>query len=161
MKKVAAIAIGVAALIMVALSCRDDLNATRRTARESRALLVGYELTQATNSAKLVGAGPQFTADLASVLGSYRYAWRSEIDRSPPRDPWAVVRLVLTNDHGGAFRMRLKDEFPEDGMRLLDYQRITEPAPCSQQPTSLRVSCGFRGSLLAGFAGAWLPGGCG
>ncbi len=55
----------------------------------------------------LVDAGPEFRDDLATVLGWP--AW-GDIDRSPPRDPWAVVRLMVTNDHGQALHMRLRDE---------------------------------------------------
>ncbi len=71
----------------------------------------------------LVGASPEFRADLASIL-----AWSTwqEIDRSPPSDPWAVVRLIITNDHGQALHVRLRDEFPSQQLRLLSYRSITE-----------------------------------
>jgi hypothetical protein len=115
-----------AALVAVAASFwfRGWINAERRAAREVRALSVGYELRNTTNSTMLVGATPAFRADLASVLG--QGTWNL-IDRSPPRDPWAVVRLVLTNEHGEALHMRLRDEYPSGHLRLLSYRRITEP----------------------------------
>jgi hypothetical protein len=103
---------------------RSWLTVERREAREMRALSMGYELRNATNSAMLVGATPEFRADLASVLG--QGTW-DLIDRSPPRDPWSVVRLVLTNAHGQALHMRLRDEFPSGALRLLSYRRMTEP----------------------------------
>jgi hypothetical protein len=103
---------------------RNSLNAARRPAREVRALSVGYDLIHATNSTMLVGASPEFRADLASILAWS--TWR-DIDRSPPRDPWAVVRLIITNDHGQALHMRLRDEFQSEELRLLSYRRITEP----------------------------------
>ena len=102
---------------------RSWLNVERREARESRALQMGYELRNTTNSTKLAGATPEFRADLASVLG--QGTWNL-IDRSPPSDPWAVVRLILTNDHGRALHMRLRDEYPSGQIRLLSYHRITE-----------------------------------
>ncbi len=69
----------------------------------------------------LVDAGPEFRDDLATVLGWP--AW-GDIDRSPPRDPWAVVGLMVTNDHGQALHMRLRDEYPSGRLRLLSYRRI-------------------------------------
>ncbi len=103
---------------------RNTLNTARRPAREVRALSLAYGLIHATNSTMLVGAGPEFMADLASILAWP--TWR-DIDRSPPRDPWAVVRLIITNDHGQALHMRLRDEYPSERLRLLSYRRITEP----------------------------------
>jgi hypothetical protein len=102
----------------------DGLENARRPAREARVHSVGYELSRTTNSTMLVGATPEFRADLASLLG---WTTWDLIDRSPPRDPWAVVRLVLTNDHGQALHMRLRDEYPSGRLRLLSYRRITEP----------------------------------
>ena len=102
---------------------RNSLNATRRPAREARVLSLAYDLIRATNSTMLVGASPEFRADLASILAWS--TWR-DIDRSPLRDPWAVVRLIITNDHGQALHIRLRDEFPAEQLRLLSYRRITE-----------------------------------
>lgn len=118
------IALAIAVVVAAVLWVRGSLNTARRPAREMRALSMGYELRNATNSAMLVGATPEFRTDLASVLG--QGTW-DLIDRSPPRDPWAVVRLVLTNAHGQALHMRLRDEFPSGRLRLLSYRRITEP----------------------------------
>ena len=128
---------------------RSWLNAERREAREMRALSMGYELRNTTNSAMLAGATPEFRADLASVLG--QGTW-DLIDRSPPRDPWAVVRLVLTNAHGQALHMRLRDEFPSGRLRLLSYRRITEPGgPANRsQPVSPETN---RTSAAAGSGG--------
>jgi hypothetical protein len=103
---------------------RGSLNAERRPARETRALAIGYELRNTTNSTKLIGADPKFRADLASILGGV--AWNL-IDRSPPRDAWAVVRLIITNDQGQALRLSLKDEYPSERLRLLSYRRIIGP----------------------------------
>jgi hypothetical protein len=36
-----------------------------------------------------------------------------------------------------------------------------QPVPCSQQPPSLLFSEATGISMLLGFFGAWLPGGCG
>ena len=115
--------IAVLAVIPAGLWLRSWLNAERREARETRALSVGYELRKMTNSTMLVGATPEFRADLASILG---WPTWNLIDRSPPRDPWAVVRLVLTNDHAQALHMRLRDEYPSGRLRLLSHRRITE-----------------------------------
>lgn len=140
----------VAMAVLVAIGAgfwfRSWLNAERREAMEMRALSMGYELRNATNSAMLAGATPEFRADLASVLG--QGTWNL-IDRSPPRDPWAVVRLVLTNAHGQALHMRLRDEFPTGRLRLLSYRRITEPQHSADgsQPFS---SVGIRVPAAAG-----------
>jgi len=115
------------ALLVVALGglySLDGLDRARRPAREIRALSVAYDLIHTTNSTLLDGTSREFTADLVSILSWP--TWR-EIDRSPPRDARAVVRLVLTNDHGQALQMRLRDEYPSGHLRLLSYQRITEP----------------------------------
>jgi len=111
-------------LIVVVMWFRTSLNTARRPAREARALSVGHDLIHNTNSASLLGTGPEFIADLVSTLDSS--GWRPDIDRSPPREPWAVVRLVLTNDHGRAFHMRLKDEYPPGKLHLLDYKKLAE-----------------------------------
>ena len=115
------------ALLVVALGVLYSLDAlehARRPAREIRALSVAYDLINTTNSLLLDGTSREFTVDLARVLAWP--TWR-EIDRSPPRDARAVVRLVLTNDHGQALHMRLRDDYPSGHLRLLSYRRITEP----------------------------------
>jgi hypothetical protein len=131
------IALAILVIVAAALWFRSSLNTARRPARETRALSVGYELRNTTNSTMLVGAGPEFRADLASILG---WGTWDLIDRSPPRDPWAVVRLILTNDHGQA--LRLQDEFPSGRLRLLSYRRIAEPSgPANRsQPVSLETN---------------------
>jgi hypothetical protein len=100
-----------------------------------RALSLAYDLIQTTNSTKLVGGGPEFRADLANILAWP--TWR-DIDRSPPRDPRAVVRLIITNDHGQALHMRLRDEFPSEQLRLLSYRRITEPSGAANRSQPVR-----------------------
>ena len=125
MKKATGIAAGILVMIVLGTWARTSLNEARRPAREVRALALAYALIQATNSTMLVGAGPEFRTDLANVLAWP--TWR-DIDRSPPRDTWAVVRLIITNDHGQALHMRLRDEFPSERLRLLSYRRITGPA---------------------------------
>lgn len=141
MKKGTAFAIAFAIPALVALGgwFRTSLNTARRPAREVRALSLGYDLIHTTNSTMLIDASPEFRADLAMILGWP--TWR-DIDRSPPRDPWAVVRLILTNAHGGALHMRLKDEYPTDRLRLLSYRRITEPdgAANGSQPIRLETN---------------------
>lgn len=113
---------------------RSRLNAERREAREIRALSIGYELRNRTNSIMLVDATPEFRADLASIVswGAWDF-----IDRSPPRDPWAVVRLVLTNDHAQALHMRLRDEYPSGRLRLLSYRKISPPSGAANQNQSV------------------------
>jgi hypothetical protein len=118
------IAVPVLVVIVAGYWFRSWLNGERREARESRALSMGYELRNTTNSVMLVGAPPEFSADLASILGCATWAL---IDRSPGHDPWAVVRLILTNDHGQALQMRLRDEYPSKRLRLLSYRKITKP----------------------------------
>ena len=115
-----------AILVMIAAGfwLRSWLNAERLEAREIRALSMGYELRNRTNSTTLVGVTPEFRTDLASVSG---WGTWDLIDRSPPRDPWAVVRLILTNDHGQALHLSLRDEYPTGRLRLLSYRKITEP----------------------------------
>lgn len=108
---------------------RDALNKSRRTARESRALEIGHELRNTTNSMSLDGNTPQFTADVANLL-SKGGTW-STIDRSGPREPWAVVRLLLTNNQGDALLIRLKNEYPSGRMQLLDYRKIAAPESSS------------------------------
>ena len=50
---------------------------------------------------------------------------------------------------------------------LREYARLAfgpfkaQPTPYSQQPPSLLLSVATGNSLLLGFVGAWLPGGCG
>ena len=117
------IAFAIPVLVVLVIWFRTSLNTARRPAREVHALSLGYDLIRTTNSTMLVDASPEFRADLASILGWP--TWR-DIDRSPPPDPWAVVRLVITNEHGRALHMRLKDEYPTDRLRLLSYRRITE-----------------------------------
>ena len=143
------IALTIPVVVAAALWLRTSLDIARRPAREIRALAVGYELRNTTNSAGLVGATPQFRADLASILG---WATWDLIDRSPPRDSGAVVRLILTNDHGQALHMRLRDEFPSGHLRLLSYRKITGPdGPAHRgQPTSLETN---RTSAAAGPGG--------
>lgn len=118
-----AIAGSILVLTLMVIWFRMSLNTSRRPAREVRALAIGYDLIHTTNFQMLVDVGPGFRADLGRVLAWP--AWR-EIDRSPPQDAWAVVRLIITNDHGQALRVRLHDKFPEQKMRLLAYQRIPE-----------------------------------
>ena len=118
------VAVAIPVVVAAVFWFRSSLNTARRPAREARALSVGHELRQTTNSAMLVGATAEFRADLASILG---WTTWDLIDRSPPRDPWAVVRLILTNDHGQALHMRLRDEYRSGRLRLLSYRRITEP----------------------------------
>ena len=126
---------------------RSALNVARRPAREARALSVGYELRRTTNSTMLAGATPEFRADLAIILG---WATWDLIDRSPPRDPWAVVRLILTNDHGQALHMRLRAEYPSGRLRLLSYQTITGGAADRSQPVGSETN---RTSAAAGSGG--------
>jgi hypothetical protein len=140
------------ALLVVALGVLYSLNGlehARRPAREIRALSVAHDLINKTNSTLLDGTSQEFTADLASILTWP--TWR-EIDRSPPRDARAVVRLVLTNDHGQALHMRLRDEYPSGHLRLLSYRRITEPGgPANRsQPAGSETN---RTSAAAGSGG--------
>jgi hypothetical protein len=135
-KKAITIAICIPLLIAFILWSRNSLNAARRPAREIRALSLAYDLIQTTNSTKLLGGGPEFRADLAEILGWP--AWR-DIDRSPLGDPWAVVRLIITNDHGQALQMRLRDEFPSDRFRLLSYRRITGPSGAANRSQPVRA----------------------
>jgi hypothetical protein len=142
------IALAIPAIAAGVFWFRSSLNTARRPAREARALSVAYELRRTTNSTMLVGASSEFTADLASILG--RVTW-DLIDRSPPRDPWAVVRLILTNDQGQALHMRLRDEYPSAQLRLLSHRRITEPSgaangnqPFSSHANSTSSAAGFR-----------------
>ena len=126
---------------------RSWLNVERREAREMRALSMGYELRNTTNSTMLVGTTPEFRADLASVLGWVTW---DLIDRSPPGDPWAVVRLILTNDHGQALHMRLRDEYPPGRLRLLSYRKITDGPADRSQPVGPETN---RTSAAAGSGG--------
>ena len=112
------------AVVLILVSRFSGLNNARGPAREARALSIGYDLRNTTNSTMLVGATPEIRADLASILG---WGTWDLIDRSPPRDPWAVVRLILTNNHGQALHLRLRDEYPSERLRLLSYRTITEP----------------------------------
>ncbi len=126
MKKRLCFLIGSVSLVVAtgAFWSRGSLNTSRRPARESRALAVGYELRSTTNSTRLIGVSPEFRADLAWILGGMTW---NLIDRSPPGDPWAVVRLIITNDHGQALHMSLKDEYPLERLRLLGYRKIAGP----------------------------------
>jgi hypothetical protein len=125
------IAFAIPVLVVLVIWFKTSLNTARRPAREVRALSLGYDLIRTTNSTMLVDASPEFRADLASILGWP--TWR-DIDRSPPLDPWAVVRLVITNEHGRALHIRLKDEYPTDRLRLLSYRRITGGPANGSQP---------------------------
>jgi hypothetical protein len=129
------IALAIPVAVAAALWFRSSLNTARRPAREIRALEVGDELRNTTNSTRLVGSSPEFTADLASLLG--QMTWNL-IDRSPPPDPPAVVRLILTNDHGQALHLRLQDEFPSERLRLLSYRRIAEPDSAANRSQPVR-----------------------
>jgi hypothetical protein len=129
------IAFAIPVLVVLVIWFRTSLNTARRPAREVRALSLAYDLIHATNSTMLVGAGPDFRADLASILTWS--TWR-DIDRSPPRNPWAVVRLIITNDHGQALHMCLRDEYPSERLRLLSYRRITEPGGAADRSQPVR-----------------------
>jgi hypothetical protein len=118
------VASAIPVVVAVVFWFRSSLNAARRPAREARALSVAYELRHTTNSTMLVGASPEFRTDLATILGSVTW---DLIDRSPGRDPWAVVRLILTNDQGQALHMCLRDDYPSGQLCLLSYRRTTEP----------------------------------
>src|SRR5438445_669488 len=122
-------------VVVVVFWFRSSLNAARRPSREIRALSVGYELRHTTNSTMLVGASPEFRTNLESILG---WATWDFIDRSPPRDPWAVVRLILTNDHGQALHMRLQTEYGSDRLRLLSYRKIPEPGGPANRSQQVR-----------------------
>jgi hypothetical protein len=134
MKKAALLLCAVALVIPVMFAAasrlRNSLNSSRRPAREARALSVGYDLIRTTNSTMLIGAGPEFRADLEGILGWT--TWR-DIDRSAPGDRWAVVCLILTNDHGQALHIQLQDEYPSGQLRLLSYLRITEPSSAANR----------------------------
>jgi hypothetical protein len=125
------IALAIPVIVAAVFWFRSSLNTSRRAAREIRALSVSYELRHTTNSNMLVGAGPQFRADLARILD---WGTWGLIDRSPPGDPWAVVRLILTNDHGQALHLRLRDEYPSKRLRLLSFRTITGGAANRSQP---------------------------
>jgi len=129
------IAFAIPLLVVLVIYFRTSLNTARRPAREVRALSLAYDLIHATNSTMLVGAGPEFRADLAGILAWT--TWR-DIDRSPPRDPWAVVRLIITNDRGQALLMRLRDEYPSEQLRLLSYRRIAERGGGSEPSQPMR-----------------------
>ncbi len=129
------IALAISVVVGAILWFRSSLNIARRPAREIRALRVGYELRTTTNSTMLVGASPEFRVDLASILG---WGTWDLIDRSPPRDPWAVVRLILTNDHGQALQLRLQDEFPSGQLRLLSYRRVADQGGAANRSQLVR-----------------------
>jgi hypothetical protein len=130
------ILVTISVVFAVASCVSNRLNTARRPAREARALSVGYDLINTTNSAMLVGADSDFMADLAGILGWP--TWR-EIDRSPPPDRRAVVRLILTNDQGQALHMQLQDEFPSGQLRLLSYQKITGPGSAANRSQPSRL----------------------
>ena len=119
----------IAAAILVAFAVvfwLRDLDTARRPAREARALNVAHDLIRTTNATMLLGTGPEFRTDLASMLTSS--TWEM-LDRSPPRDRWGSVRVVLTNDNGTALHMRLQQEgeLGRFHFRLVSYRMITEP----------------------------------
>src|ERR1044071_564388 len=130
------IALSIPVAFAVVSLTSNSLNTARRPAREVRALSLAYDLIHATNSTMLVGAGSEFRADLASIL--IWPTWR-DIDRSPPRDPWAVVRLIITNNHGQGLHMRLRADYPSGRLRLLSYRRISDPGGAADRIQPVRA----------------------